>query len=369
MAQRVMKPDYELRFFVRRLRADGQTLALDRAAPAAALSPGDALLRPISVLITRIDRHAIALNASGQVAASGASGFTPGVSVLAALVSVSAVPSRSPAEAASVSRAQKLVGSRVLVSPSVPCSVCELCTRGLSAHCPKRTIMGLWQRDGGLADELLMPAANLVPVPDSIDDERAVFAFLAGSAAHATASFRVEGKPFITVLGDGPLALLTVQAMARLNASVRLLGRHEAKLALCERWGIKHRPEHEAGRRNDQDVVIDCTGSSDGVITAIGLLRPRGRLVLKSCSTLGPMASGGPGAGGTLSAGVIDALVRAEIEVIGSREGSIAEGLALIQKGLVQTDALITRRAKLEDAPAVLSQARGAEIATLIDIK
>ncbi len=353
---------------MRRLRVDGHTLTLDRGASPATPGPGDVVLRPVSVLITRIDRHAIALGASDATPASS-KGFTPGVSVLATVVRVSALPGRSPAEAASVARAQKLVGARVVVMPSVPCSACELCTRGLSAHCPKRSVMGLWQRDGGLADELIMPAANLLAVPDAIDDERAVFAFLAGSAAHATASFRVEGKPFITVLGDGPLALLTVQAMARLNASVRLLGRHEAKLALCERWGIKHRLEHEAGRRNDQDVVVDCTGLSTGVTTALGLLRPRGRLVIKSCSLLGPTTTDHTGAGGALSGAALEAIVRGEIEVVGSREGSIAEGLALIQKGHVQTEALITRRVKLDDAQAVLSQPRGGEIATLIEIK
>ncbi|MBX9735598.1 MAG: alcohol dehydrogenase catalytic domain-containing protein [Phycisphaerales bacterium] len=318
-------------------------------------------MRPSHVLLTRIDRH--------TAAPARTHTLTPGVSVLAVVDRVSTAPARTPAEASTMARAQKLIGHRVVVSPCVPCSTCELCTRGLSTHCPRRTIMGISGRDGGLADELIMPAANLLPVPESMNDEHAVFAFLAGAAAHAAASFRVEGKPYITVLGDGPMALLCVQAMARLNASVRLLGRHESKLSLCERWGIKHRPEHEAGRRNDQDVVIDCTGSPEGPAIATGLLRPRGRLVVKSCVSLGVGEPSEAASGDSIAPGVMDAIVRSEIEVLGSREGTIGEGLALIQKGHIQTDGLITRRAKLEDAPAILREQRPGEIAALIEIK
>jgi hypothetical protein len=60
------------------------------------------------------------------------------------------------------------------------------------------------------------------------------------------------------VLGDGPLGLVMVQVMSRLNASVRLIGRHADKLAICEKWGVKHRLADEVGRRDDQDVVVDA---------------------------------------------------------------------------------------------------------------
>ncbi len=346
---------------MRRVRFHAHTLTIDRAQPLGPPGAGEVVLRPSHVLLTRIDRH--------TTAPARTHALTPGVSVLAVVDRVSTAPDRTPAEASTMARAQKLIGHRVVVSPCVPCSTCELCTRGLSTHCPRRTIMGISGRDGGLADELIMPAANLLPVPESMNDEHAVFAFLAGAAAHAAASFRVEGKPYITVLGDGPMALLCVQAMARLNASVRLLGRHESKLSLCERWGIKHRPEHEAGRRNDQDVVIDCTGSPEGPAIATGLLRPRGRLVVKSCVSLGVREPSETATGDSIAPGVMDAIVRNEIEVLGSREGAIGEGLALIQKGHVQTDGLITRRAKLEDAPAILREQRPSEIAALIEIK
>ena len=74
----------------------------------------------------------------------------------------------------------------------------------------------------------------------------------------------------------------TDAVMAKLNASVRLVGRYSEKLAVCEKWGIKHRHVDDVGRRSDQDIVVDCTGSPDGLDLALRLVRPRGTVVLKT---------------------------------------------------------------------------------------
>jgi threonine dehydrogenase-like Zn-dependent dehydrogenase len=114
-----------------------------------------------------------------------------------------------------------------------------------------------------------------------VDDDRAAFAGLVGAVLQLGHAVRLDGKTFVTVLGDGPVGLLTAQIMAGRNASVRLLGRHEARFSLAERWGVKHRHESEVGRRHDQDIVIDCTGSPSGLALASRLVRPRGTIVIK----------------------------------------------------------------------------------------
>jgi alcohol dehydrogenase len=176
----------------------------------------------------------------------------------------------------------KLKGKRVVGSPIIACGTCNLCQGGLSEHCRDRSIIGIAGRDGCFADRFTMPVSNLVPVPDSLDDDHAVFAVPLGSAIQAARQFTIEGKPYITVLGDGPLGLLMVQVMAKLNASVRLIGRYTEKLSICEKWGVKHRHVDDIGRRADQDIVVDCTGSRSGLELSMKLVRPRGRIVLKS---------------------------------------------------------------------------------------
>lgn len=316
---------------MRALTFDGQALTLDKAAPAPTAGPGEAIVRPLLTLITSADRSA----------AHPGSGFKgiPGHQFIA---KVEHAEPEVGASAQSVQRAAKLKGKRVVCSPIVSCRVCDLCKGGLSAQCRDARIMGLSALDGGLCDALRVPTANLVGVPDDVENERAVFSILVGSAMHATSSFHPQGKPYVSVLGDSLLALLTVQAMSRLNASVRLIGWTEASAKSCERWGMKYRPASEVGHRQDQDVVVDCTGEARGFDLACRLARPRGRIVLKSESLAG-------------AAGVeLSRVVARELEIVGSGFGTISEGLAAIQKRHVQVDGLFTRRVRLEDAAAVL---------------
>ena len=66
------------------------------------------------------------------------------------------------------------------------------------------------------------------------------------------------------------------------GAPVRVIGKHPEKLALCEKWSIRSRPLADIVPRHDQDVVVDCAGSPEGLELAMQMLRPRGTLVLKS---------------------------------------------------------------------------------------
>jgi len=158
----------------------------------------------------------------------------------------------------------------------------------------------------------------------------------------------IEGKPYITVLGDGPLGLLMVQVMAKLNASVRLVGRYSEKLAVCEKWGIKHRHVDDVGRRADQDIVVDCTGSPAGLELAMQLVRPRGVVVLKTLVERDARAAHGVD---------LTPLVLKEIELIGSFTGPLKEALTLIERDEVDVVSLISRRMRLDDGAELLSAA------------
>jgi threonine dehydrogenase-like Zn-dependent dehydrogenase len=318
-------------FIVRALRTDGHSVSLDRSCPAPRAGPGEALVRPTLMAITTPDRRA----------ARPGSGFT-GILGHAMVGLVEEV--HTDADGPAARRARALKGQRVTASPSIACGRCDLCRAGLGNHCRDRTAPGLRGRDGCFAELVALPLSALHPVPASVEDERAVFAPALAAAAHAAAMFRVEGKPFITVLGDGLLGLLCAQVMARLNARVRLLGHHPQRFTLCERWSIRHRHAREVGHRHDQDVVVDCTGSAAGLDLAMRLIRPRGRLVLM----------GTPAGPATLE---LAPLVDHELELVGARGGSIVEALHLLDQRLVSVEPLITRRGRLDDAAALLRAA------------
>ena len=240
---------------------------------------------------------------------------------------------------------RQLVGQRVVGAINAVCLKCDLCRAGLTTHCRERTVLGIAGRDGCFAERFTLPAMNLVPVPDRVDDDAAVFAEPLAAALHAAKQIHLEGRPYITVLGDGRLGLLCAQVMSQLNASVRLVGKHPEKMNLCEKWGIKHRHVRDVGRRADQDVVVDCTGSPEGLELALQLVRPRGKVLLKT--TVAPATRRVD----------LSPIVIHEIEVIGSRCGSIPDAVEALARGRVDVVSLISRRFRLEDGVKALQAA------------
>lgn len=344
---------------MRALRFDGSTVSFERAWRDPVAAPGEAVVRPILTGVCSSDTEV----ARGLTTFSGVMGHE-----FVGVVESVNIPGDAPQY---LKDKKALVGKRVVGSINIVCGTCDMCKRGLSTHCRHRTVLGLSGRDGVMAERFTIPLNNLYAVPAGVDDDHAVFAEPLAGALHAAQMFKAEGKPYITVLGDGKLGLLTVQVMARLNASVRLLGKHPEKFGLCERWGIKHRHIDEAGRRQDQDVVVDCTGSAAGLTTAMAMVRPRGKIILKSTiSPLRiPLGAPVPGANHPAWSQPINLapLVINEIEMIGSRCGSIPDALNALSQGLVQVAPLITKRGPLEEAPELLAAASRGNIKVLID--
>lgn len=301
----------------RSLLLDGNAVTLTTCAAAAEPLPGEAVIIPHRFGLARLDLEIAALGNTGT--------------------RVLGHEFVGTVEAVNGNDRSNLTGKRVVGSINTFCGECDRCTGGLSAHCPNRTLLGLQGRNGCFTHSFTLPAINLVPVPDAVDDDHAIFANQLAAAIQAERQLTIEGKPYITVLGDGPLGLLTVQRMAQLNASVRLIGRHTEKLALCEKWGIKHRHLDDIGRRADQDVVVDCTGAPDGLDVASQLVRPRGKILLKTLHRQPTVPA-------------LNNIVHNEIEVIGSAFGPVSEAMTALARREVDVVSLITRRMGFNDA-------------------
>ena len=133
----------------------------------------------------------------------------------------------------------KLLGQRVVGEINAGCGTCPLCAAGDPRHCPTRTVLGIVGRDGAHADYLRLPLANLLPVPDMVVDEHAVFAEPLAAACGIMERVSIEPGQRVAVIGDGKLGLLCAQAIALSGASVLLIGKHAEKLRIAERRGIE----------------------------------------------------------------------------------------------------------------------------------
>ena len=242
-------------------------------------------------------------------------------------------------EAAADRRDRRWIGQRVVGNINCPRDPKgdDMVQAGLPDHARDRSVLGIKERDGCFADRFTLPAANLFAVPDPVDDDHAVFAEPLAAAFQVTRQLDVAAFPFVTVLGDGRLGLLVAQVLHAVNPSVRVVGKHDAKLRLCEKWGIKHRPLDEVKLQQDQDLVVDCTGSPTGLVTAMRMVRPRGTIVMKTTTTPSDQPLD------------LSPIVVHEITVFGSRCGPFADALDALSGGRVDVVSLITRRMKLAD--------------------
>jgi alcohol dehydrogenase len=325
---------------LRALVFDGQQARLDPRRKDPVLAPGEAIIRPLLVGVCSTDLEIC----RGYMNFRGVLGheFVGVVEQLDKNVD---------------DRARKLLGKRVVGTINCVCGKCDMCTGGLRNHCRSRTVLGISGRDGCFADRFALPAANLLPVPDSLDNDHAVFTEPLAAACAIPQQVRVEGRPYVTILGDGRLGLLVAQVMAKLNASVRLIGKHENKTSLCEKWGVKHRLAAELIPHADQDIVVDCTSSAGGLELAMKLVRPRGRIVLKTTVAQQKGVDLSP-------------LVVNEIQLVGSRCGPFPEALSMLSAGQVDVLSLISRRYKFADAEkALASAAQPGVIKTLIEFE
>ena len=229
-----------------------------------------------------------------------------------------------------------LVGRRVVGEINCPCGRCDLCGRGLPSHCRRRTVLGILNHDGAFADLVRLPVANLHVLPDAVDDEAAVFVEPLAAAFQIVHQLGPMPGAATTVLGDGRLGLLCGQVLHAAGHAVQLLGRHAAKLALCDRWGFAGRLAAGVEPGHDQDVVVDCTGSAAGLELAMAWVRPRGTIVLKSTAAAGAAVNLAP-------------LVIDEVTVLGSRCGPFAGAIAALAAGAVDVASLVHRRMPIED--------------------
>ena len=241
-----------------------------------------------------------------------------------------------------------LLGRRVVGEINCGCGRCARCAAGLERHCPDRTVLGISRRDGAFAEYLTLPSRNLHPVPEGVDDERAVF------CEPVAACFEVlEQRPGIAggpvlVLGDGRLGLLQAQVLRSAGAGVTVLGRHPRKLAILEGLGIEAATdpgELEPPENGGWPAVVEATGSREGFELALSLTAPRGTLVLKS-TVAAP------------SAVQLAPLVINEISVLGSRCGPFAPALAALAGGGFRTAPMVDARFPLAEAAKALERAR-----------
>lgn len=226
--------------------------------------------------------------------------------------------------------AKHLIGKRVVGEINAGCGVCEKCLFGDSRHCPARTVLGIINRDGAHAEFLTLPARNLLIVPEEVSDDEAVFVEPLAAAFGITEQVFIEPETRIAVIGDGKLGILCALCLSLKSENVFLIGKHREKLSLAEKSNVQTVLLESASKLcRSFDIVIEASGSESGFAIALDLLKPRGKLVLKSTFQ------------GKTNLEMWRVVVE-EITVLGSRCGKFAPALELLKEKKIDVTNLIS---------------------------
>ena len=242
--------------------------------------------------------------------------------------------------------APNLVGKRVVGAINVGCDVCEWCAQLDPRHCPARTVLGIVGRDGAHAEFLNLPSRNLIEVPDNVTDEQAVFTEPLAAAQGITEQVEVDRTTRVAVIGDGKLGLLCAMTLAIRSPHVTIIGKHKAKLDLAQKRNIAALliDEVTAANHRSFDIVVEASGSESGFATAVDLVKPRGKIVLKSTFHGTPTWQA--------SRVVVD-----EITIVGSRCGRFAPAIDLLANGSINVEDMIDDQYPLSNGVAAMDRA------------
>ena len=238
-----------------------------------------------------------------------------------------------------------LEGKRVVGEINLSCGNCPYCKSGLRNHCYNRSVLGILGKDGAFADYVTLPTGNLHLVPDSVPDEEAVFVEPLAAAFEILEQVGIGAEDRVCVLGDGKLGLLTAQVVSLTGCALVVGGRHKEKLSILERRGIETKLSSDITERVF-DCVIDCTGSSLGIESAMKLVRPKGTIVLKTTVAKRDNID-------------MNVIVIDEITLVGSRCGPFEPAIHALETKTVDVLPLISRTFPLSEGVEAFNFASG----------
>ncbi|QEN85668.1 zinc-binding alcohol dehydrogenase family protein [Labrys sp. KNU-23] len=243
-------------------------------------------------------------------------------------------------------------GKRVIVMPYTNCGRCASCRKGRTNACRYNRTLGV-QQDGGLAEEIVLPAGKLI-LNDTLAPRHLALVEPLSVGFHAVGRGRVTTGERVVVLGCGMIGMgALIGAVAR-GAEVIAVDMSAEKLALARRFGATH--TIDASSRDVVAEVSALTGDdgADIAIEAVGL-----PATFTQCITLAGYSGRVVYVGYSKAPVTYDTQLfnLKELDIMGSRNATIEDFRAVIAwlEGIGdEADALISRIIPFEEAENAL---------------
>lgn len=239
------------------------------------------------------------------------------------------------------------VGDAVVADSRVTCGVCPACRDGRPNVCEKLGFVGE-VCEGGFAEEVVLPASQLVKAPAGVDPAALAMAEPLAVALHAVKRMAVPSGSPVLIAGCGPIGGLAALVLAE---------RHDGPLLVADRNADRARRVAEVTGARVVDLTTEAVGEALAGVPLLAVLDATGHpgvigTLLDLVSPGGTLALVGIGHG-SLAVDPVR-LVEREIALAGCHAftDELPDALALMPKLESRLLALINETIDLDDVPA-----------------
>jgi threonine dehydrogenase-like Zn-dependent dehydrogenase len=161
------------------------------------------------------------------------------------------------------------IGRRVIAMPYTACGTCTACRKNRPNACRFNRTLGV-QQDGGLAEQIILPAEKLI-VNDRLDARFLALVEPLAVGFHAVARGRVQAKERVAVIGCGMIGMgIVIGAVAR-GAEVIAVDPSDKKTAIARRFGASHICNPDQGDLIEEIASLTADDGVDAAFEAVGL--------------------------------------------------------------------------------------------------
>ena len=235
------------------------------------------------------------------------------------------------------------VGDFVAVDPSLFDGTCRQCRLGRFNLCENWNAIGVGSANGACAELVAVPSVNAFRLPASMPRNWGALVEPLSCAVHGLDQVGITAASNYLIYGAGTMGLLLGQLVKDSGAnSLDMIDTNSKRHALAKRLGADRVAVSaaELDRPEGWDVVIDATGAVPAIEDGIRRVARGGTFLMFGVAKADATATISP-----------FRVYNDEIRIIGSMAvlHSFERALALLVKGVIDCEALITNRFKLDD--------------------
>lgn len=234
------------------------------------------------------------------------------------------------------------VGDFVAVDPNLPDGVCQFCRVGRTNLCENYRALGVTV-DGACAELVRLPSYVAFPLPADLPRRWGTLVEPLACAVHGFDQIGVRLAERYLIYGAGTMGLMLAQLARQAGAAgVDMVDKNPARFDLAKRLAADRIADtaDRFDRSSGWDVVIDATGAVAAIEDGLRRVRRGGTFLVFGVAGAGAQAKFSP----------FD-VYRDEIRIIGSMAvlNSFERALALVARGAIDGEAMISHRFSLDD--------------------